>query len=97
VADDAATAGAADWIAARAARRARTEAIELTAEDALVVRLFYALSSQWRTHPTAGVRLGLDYAAIRPTADNMGLTMTPGIFADLQTMEGAALAAFARS
>lgn len=97
MADDAATAGAADAIAAHLARRAAPVSIELTAEDLVSVRLFYALSSQWRTHPVAGVRLGVDYAAIRPTAENMGLEMTPRVFADIQIMEGAALSVFARA
>jgi len=97
VADDTASAGAASWFAAREARRAAASTIELGPDEFASARLFLALSSQWRTHPVAGVRLGLDYAAIRPTAENMGLEMTPAMFADMQVMEGAALAAMART
>ncbi len=81
--------------AALAAAPVRDDAIEIAAEDADAVRLFLALSTQWRFHPMVGARLGIDYGAIRPTAEAMGLAMTPALFADLQTMEGAALAALA--
>lgn len=60
------------------------------------MRLFYTLSSQWRLHAMSGVRTGLDYTAIGPTAAMMGLTMSPALFDDLGTMEGAALAVFTR-
>lgn len=43
-----------------------------------------------------GGRLGLEYAAIAPTAALMEIEMTPAVFADLRLMEGAALAAFPR-
>lgn len=56
-----------------------------------------ALSSQWRIHAIAGVRTGLEYAAIAPTAAMMGITMTPALFDDIRVMEGAAMAAFANS
>ena len=56
-----------------------------------------ALSSQWRIHAIAGVRTGLEYAAIAPTAAMRGITMTPALFDDIRVMEGAAMAAFANS
>lgn len=61
-------------------------------DEADVVALFFALQTQWRFHPVAGVRLGIDYAAIAPTASAAGLPMTPAMFHDLREMEGAALA-----
>lgn len=82
--------------AALAARRPRDDAIEIAAEDADVVRLFLTLSTQWRHHPMAGMRLGIDYLAIAPTAAMMGIDMTPSLFDDLRLMEGAAMAAMAR-
>jgi len=59
-----------------------------------VVQLFLALSTQWRVHPMAGARLGLEYGAVRQTADMLGIAVTPDLFDDLRVMEGAALAAF---
>lgn len=83
--------------AALAARGKRaTDEIELTAEDGDIVRLFFALGSQWRVHPLAGVRTGIDYAAVPATAAMMGMAMTPDVFEDLRTMEGAALSVWAK-
>lgn len=59
-----------------------------------VIELFFALATQWRRHPMTGTRLGLDYPSIEPAARLLGIEMTPARFADLQVMEGAALAAF---
>jgi hypothetical protein len=59
--------------------------------------LFFALSSQWRLHALSGARLGIDYSAVPATAAMLDIEMTPGLFGDLRDMEGAALAAFARS
>lgn len=69
------------------------------------LRLFVALSSQWRWSPeghsvSAGGatgfqltshRRGLDYAAIEPTARMLRIRMTPERFDMLQRMEIAAL------
>ena len=59
-----------------------------------VVTLFMALTSQWRFHAMGG-RLGIEYAAVRPTADMLDIVMTTGLFLDLQMMERAALVALA--
>jgi len=96
---DAATDAAAAEIAkieARRGGRAVDDVPEIGPDEADAVALFFALASQWRVHPTAGRRLGLDYAAVPATAAMLGLTMTSGLFADLRIMEAAALAAFAR-
>jgi hypothetical protein len=44
-----------------------------------------------------GVRIGIDYAAIAPTAAASGLGFDPSIFADIRSMERAALEAFAKA
>ncbi|MEE8611640.1 MAG: DUF1799 domain-containing protein [Sphingomonas aquatilis] len=64
-------------------------------EDWDAVRLFYRLHGQWRVHAMSGVRLGIDYAAVAPTATLMGIGMTPALFDDIAIMERAALAVFA--
>ncbi len=78
----------------RANKGDATIAIHLDEQDS--VALFFALGSQWRWHPMAGARTGLDYAAVSATAKMAGIKMTPARFADLRTMEGAALAAWNR-
>lgn len=80
----------------RGTQTARPEAIPIHQDEVDSVALFFALGSQWRWHPMAGVRTGLDYAAVAATAKMTGIKMTPIIFADLRTMEGAALAAWSR-
>lgn len=75
-------------------RRARTrseEDIELCPDEADAAALFFALNTQWRRHPMSGTRLGLDYAAIEPTARMLEIKMTPQLLTDLRDMEGAAL------
>lgn len=96
-AEDAATKAAAAAIAEIEARRGRkltVDGIEIGPDEIDAVRLFYSLGSQWRLHGYSGARLGIEYAAIQPTALMMGISMTPQLFFDLRVMEGAALAAF---
>lgn len=76
--------------------RARDAVIEIVEDDQDIVALFMALGTQWRVHPMSGYRLGLDYAAIRPTAELLGFAINPAIMADLRAMEGAALDEWAR-
>ena len=71
--------------------------MELGEDEASAVRLFLAMALQWRFHGFSGQRLGLEYAAVRPTADGLGMVVTPPMFADLRTMESAAMAVFAES
>jgi hypothetical protein len=58
------------------------------------VGLFLALGTQWK-YVAGGlgppIRIGLDYAAVEPTARGMGINVTPRIFADLRVMEEEAL------
>lgn len=70
---------------------------EVPIADAAVVTLFFALDTQWRRHAMSGQRIGLDYAAIRPTAELYQIETTPDMMADIRMMEAAALAQFADS
>jgi hypothetical protein len=70
-------------------------AIELDATGFEAAGLFLALSTQWRTAGLAGALTGLDYGAIRPTADLLGLALTPAHFTDLRLIEAGALKASA--
>jgi len=65
--------------------------LELATEEAQAVGLFFALDTQWRRHPMAGSRLGIDYPAIEPTARMLEIPMTPQLMTDIRTMELAAL------
>lgn len=91
----------ADALNAHLARRKKSEGqsafeIEIAPDEEEAVALFMALDTQWRFHPLAGVRTGLDYAAIGPTASMLGLSMNAGLFADIRLMEGAAMRALAK-
>lgn len=76
-----------DWMLARA----EEEAIEIDEKDADVVALFMSLDTQWRVHPMSGARLGLDYGAVRATAELFDIAMPAGMASDLRVMEIAAL------
>jgi len=91
---DALTAAAAlpDWVE-RPATADRP--IEIGPDEVDAVALFTALGTQWIWHPTVGVRLGIRYEAVAPTAEGLGLKMTPALFADLLIMEAAAIEAAA--
>jgi hypothetical protein len=75
--------------------------IEIEPENRDTVRLFFALSTQWRFMAAglgAAMRAGLDYAAIEPTARLMGLEEAlKALFPGLQLMEAEALAATAEA
>lgn len=93
--DDVATQNAElpDWLVQRRA----PDMVEIAEADANTAALFLALDTQWRRHPMTGQRLGLDYAAIAPTAMLCGFTVDPDIMADIRSMEMAALSALARA
>lgn len=104
-ATDPLTAASADAIRAIMARRQAARAksgggsageIEIAPDEADAVTLFFSLGSQWRLHPMAAVRLGLDHQSIPPTAAMLGITMTPDLFHDLSLMERAAMAVWDR-
>ena len=72
-------------------------AIELAPDEAEAFALFASLGTQWRWHSMAGLRLGLIYEAVAPTAAMLGMTMTPRLMGDIQTMETAVLTADAEA
>jgi len=69
--------------------------IEIHPDDVPVVGLFMALKTQWLRHPFTGQRMGIDYAAVKPTAELAEIDLPRGILPKLQAMEGAALETFA--
>ena len=60
-------------------------------DEGPAIGLFCALDTQWHTAGLAGVRTGLNYAAIEPTARLLGIAVTPRTFLDLKIMEHEAL------
>lgn len=93
--EDAAT-QASDMPAWLTGRTSGSDTVAISPDDSNLVALFYALDTQWNHHPLAGVRMGINYMAVGPTAELMGITMTPGLMCDLRSMEAEALRAFAR-
>ncbi len=83
------------WLERRLAGEDTSAQVELPASDAPSVALFLALGTQWRRHGMTGMRLGIDYTAIEPTARLHDIATSPAIMADIRLMEGAALDAFA--
>lgn len=71
--------------------------IAIHRDDAGTVALFFALDTQWRRHPFSGQLAGLDYAAIKPTADLAGIEITPDTLPGLRAMEQSVLATLAES
>jgi|TARA_R110000744_G_scaffold5271_3_gene18615 hypothetical protein len=69
------------------------EATEVLAVNEPAVRLFFALTTQWR-RDAMGAVTGMDYAAIAPTARLMGIEVEPGVFDGLRDMELEALSVF---
>lgn len=45
----------------------------------------------------SGTRIGIDYAAVRPTAELLGLPVDTDVMGDLRVMEMAALDEFAKA
>lgn len=82
-------------IAAEAARESE-DAIELTPDDLTAWGLFIAASGQWRWHPAANMRLGLDYPALQAVASMMGEAIDASTFRRIQLIEAGALDEFVR-
>lgn len=61
-------------------------------EHEQAVNVFAALLTQWRMAPQGGV-VGLDYAAIPPTLELLGVEREawPGLFEQLRVMENEAV------
>ncbi|MBX9727496.1 MAG: DUF1799 domain-containing protein [Sphingopyxis sp.] len=71
--------------------------MELAPSAADSIALFFALGTQWRVHPMSGARIGIDYTAVRPTAELLGLPLDADVMADLRSMEMAALDEFTKA
>lgn len=82
------------WMSERFDRAA--DPIDLGEDEGASFALFLALDTQWHHHAMTGVRLGIDYSQVQPTAGMLDIDMTARRFLDLRLMEGAALAEFAR-
>ncbi len=61
------------------------------ADEGPAIGLFLALQTQWKQAGIAGIRTGLDYGAIEPTARLLGIETGPRLFLDLRLMEDEAL------
>lgn len=80
------------WTQGLQGRRARP--LELLPECVPAVELFLACETQWQRAGMSGIPTGLDYAGVAAVAAMLGRRVGRGLFADLRTMENAALAAF---
>ncbi len=78
-------------------RSSDDEDISIHRDDADIVALFFALDTQWNRHPFTGQRIGLDYPAIKPTAELAGIEIGPDTLRGLRVMEHAAIATFAEA
>lgn len=65
---------------------------EIWPDMAPAVLVFLAMDTQWKRAPF-GELLGLDYAAIRPTADLLCLSLDAQAFHDVRIMESETLRA----
>ena len=83
------------WMEDRVARQ--EELLELSQDEGDSLAVFLAMDTQWQRHAMTGLRLGLDYARIEPTARMLKIEMTPRRFLDLRIMEDGALAQFAKA
>ena len=79
-------------IAAWSKERKKEEEFAVLPENWQAVLCFMRLATQWRLGPM-GQRVGLDYPAIQPVLDLMGITPDPDLFDSLQILEAAALEA----
>lgn len=70
----------------------RREEIPVWPDMAPGVLTFLAMATQWKRAPF-GELLGLEYPAIRPTAELLGLAVTERAFHDIRIMESEALKA----
>lgn len=94
-------------VAAEIARRPPApEPVELDEDDeGRAAALFLALDTQWRWTGSGmvagnggfGVRIGLDYTAIAPTAAGLELVVDRRVMLDLRAMEAEALTTFSEA
>jgi hypothetical protein len=79
-------------VRARDAQEARDTRLEIWPDMAAGVLVFLALTTQWK-RGTLGEVVGLDYAAIHPTAKLLNMDLDQQAFHDIREMEGEALRA----
>lgn len=62
------------------------------------VSLFFGLQTQWRWVGGMGgvVRTGIDYSALAPVAQSLGVEVTAELLDDLRTLEAAAIEQWGR-
>lgn len=85
-----------DWMQERLAGTGENPGeVQVPPDEQATLALFLSMGTQWRWCPVSGQRLGMDYAAIAPTASLQGTELTPMVFHDLRLMENAALDALA--
>lgn len=75
---------------------ADSDVLELAPDEAEAFSLFLSLGTQWNRHPLTGARIGIDYAAIHPTADMLQIETSPAMLLDLRIMEDEALSEFGK-
>lgn len=84
-------------VRARDAQQTReSSTFEIWPDMATAVVLFFALDTQWKRGAFGDLH-GLDYSAIRPTADLLGLVLEESTFHDLRIMESETLRAVRKS
>ncbi|TXG83257.1 MAG: hypothetical protein E6R12_08640 [Sphingomonadales bacterium] len=89
-------AGAPEALIATEAARAHESDIQLTPADRRAWDIFVAVSGQWRWHPTANLRTGLDYQAVHVVAQMMETPINADLFRRIQWIEAGALEAYLR-
>ena len=77
---------------ANPARPARRAPVFVWPDMEPAVTVFLAMGTQWRVGPIG--LLGLEYQAIRPTAELLGKSLDPQHMVDLRRLEAAALGEF---
>lgn len=63
------------------------------------VGLFFALQTQWLwtgAGAAGAFRTGINYVAVKPTADALNVNLTPAVFNDIRLLEGEALATWSK-
>ena len=76
---------------AAADRPAEPQDFPVWADNWSTLRLFLAVQTQWRHAGMAGVRTGLDYAAIDVALGARGEAWTPELLDGIQAMEAAVI------
>jgi hypothetical protein len=79
---------------AKARAKVREDAVEVEPENARAVRLFLALTTQWRYAPRTNgkmellQRTGLDYAVLPAVSSALAIALDETLLAQLRILEG---------